>query len=198
MKTISSLQLFCFAALLLLGSGLYADIADDSDAETVSVHVQLMNGSKFPGYQFFVHYQSYVGSGVYGDYSPDTLSEMPLLPAVSQATSDFGDQSYIFARDSAGKIYQSSVKFGGTIDVGNPDFAYLIKQIEVVKIADGVIEVKLVATKAGVEYEEVFEMKKGGIGSSAQDLMRYALLPAICLLGLVAFFVVRRRQVSRG
>ncbi|MBP6641046.1 MAG: hypothetical protein KA293_12215, partial [Bacteroidia bacterium] len=55
-------------------------------------------------------------------------------------------------------------------------------------------EVKLVATMKMVDYEEVIEMKKGTVGSQSQEIIRFALLPAVCLLGLIAFFVVRRRK----
>ena len=110
------------------------------------------------------------------------------------ATSEYGDKSFIFARDSTGKLFQSTVKFGGSRMEMAPDFAYLVQRIDVVSIRNGEIEVKLVATMKMVDYEEVIEMKKGTVGSQSQEIIRFALLPAVCLLGLIAFFVVRRRK----
>lgn len=188
----SKLHFFILAALLLISSGLRADIADDNNSEQrIYVHVELMNGAKFPGYQFFVQYQTYEG---YGGYDPDSLLEMPLSPGISQPTSEYGDKSFIFARDSTGKLFQSTVKFGGSRMEMEPDFAYLVQRIDVVSIRNGEIEVKLVATMKMVDYEEVIEMKKGTVGSQSQEIIRFALLPAVCLLGLIAFFVVRRRK----
>ncbi|MEY3444456.1 MAG: hypothetical protein RLZZ519_2737 [Bacteroidota bacterium] len=191
----SKLRFFLFAALLLISNGLRADIADGNDEQRIYVHVELMNGNKFPGYQFFVQYQTYEG---YGGYDPDSLVELPLTPGISQATSEYNDMSFIFARDSAGNLFQSTFKFGGSSMESAPDYAYLVQRIEVVSIRNGEIEVKLVATMKMVDYEEVIEMKKGAVGAQSQEIIRFALLPAVCLLGLIAFFVVRRRQIARG
>ena len=188
--------IFCGAMFLLVGLSIAkADIADDNGLERISVHVQLMNGDKFPGYEFFVHYQGYL---YYGGYEPDSVQEVPLTPGVSQATSEYGDKSYIYARDAAGKIYHSEMKYGGSIEELNPDYAYLLKKIEVIRITDDAIEVKVVGTMKMVDYEEVIEMKKGAVGGQVSEMLRFAILPLVCFLGLILFFVIRRRQTSRA
>lgn len=188
---ISRLSVLFFCALLLCGNRLKADLADEGGLQPVNVHIELTNSEKFPGYHFFILFQNYAD---YGGYEPDSLEEVNLLSGVPQSTSDFGDMSYIFARDSAGNIFQTKLKYGGRVDVVDPDFAYLVKKIEVLRIANGEIEVKVVSTVKMLDYEEVFEMKKGAV--DGQNWLRVALLPLVCLLGLVAFFLMRRRQSS--
>ena len=197
MRTGTTLRTMFFGAMLMLiGFGTAkAGIADDNGSADISVHVQLMNGDKFPGYEFFVHYQGYLD---YGGYEPDSVKEMPLTPGVSQATSEYGDKSYIYARDAAGKIYRSEMKYGGSVEEFNPDYAYLLKKLEVIRITDDAIEVKVVGTMKMVDYEEVIEMKKGAVGTQVSEMLRFALLPLVCLLGLILFFVIRRRQASHG
>lgn len=189
MKLIRSLLLI--PMLLVLGlSPLMADVATEGE---VDVQVELLNGAKFPGFTFFIKYQSYTYNM---GYQPSELSEVVLEAGKAFQTGGRGDQSKLYARDSKGKVYESKDMIGGVASDFDRNVSYYLDQIEVTKIKKGVISYKVVARKKMGVNGEVLEIKKSDVVNDDANKGRWMLftIPVVCMIGLIAFFVLRNRK----
>jgi hypothetical protein len=175
---------FLLGMIMVAGIGfLKADVATEGE---VDVRVELMNADAFAGYQFFIRYQSYSYNM---GYHKGELNDVFLESGKHIETGGRGDASLLYARDKNGKEFVSKLEVGGVKQGQSRDVAYILDQIEVTGIKKGVIKFKVVSTKKIGDNGEVIEVLKGGIEPNWLML----LLPASCLIGLMIFFVVRRR-----
>lgn len=191
MKLLRSLLLL--PVLFVLGlSPLMADVATEGE---VDVQVELMNGAQFKGFTFFIKYQSYTYNM---GYQPSGLSEVVLEAGKSFETGGRGDASKLYARDSKGKVYESKEMVGGVASDFDRNVSYYLDQIEITKVKKGVISYKVVARKKMGPNGEVLEIMKSDVVNDEPGKGKWMLftIPVVCLIGLVAFFILRSRKRS--
>ena len=169
-----------------------ADVATEGE---VDVQVELMNGAQFKGFTFFIKYQSYTYNM---GYQPSGLSEVVLEAGKSFETGGRGDASKLYARDSKGKVYESKEMVGGVASDFDRNVSYYLDQIEITKVKKGVISYKVVARKKMGPNGEVLEIMKSDVVNDEPGKGKWMLftIPVVCLIGLVAFFILRSRKRS--
>lgn len=162
----------------------HADVATEGEVE---IRVEVINTRDFPEFQFFIHYQTYhYDMG----YQPDPVQEVALGPDVVTATSSRDDASFLYARDKEGNEYVSKEQVGGVTIDHNKDVAYYLDQIEVVSVENGVVEFKVAHRKKMSSEGRVLKTKKGDAGGTHWTIL---VVPVLSLLGLLAFFLLRRK-----
>ena len=164
---------------------LWADIATAGEQ---TVFVELLNGKAFPKYKFYVKYQTYhYDMG----YKPGAIEIVYLLPGKPIETGDRGSSSFLYAKGPKGE-WASKVEIGGSeIDLhGRED--HLLDRIKIIKMNPNgkVIEFQVVERQKIDANGKVLEtINKSSMG---QPWWFWAM-PLVCLLGLVAFFLLRRK-----
>lgn len=192
MKLIRSLLFFSLLTCLGLGSA-YADVANEGE---VDVQVELLNASKFPGFTFYIKYQHYTYNM---GYQPSSLDEVTLEAGKAYETGDRGDASKLYARDAKGKVYESKEMIGGVAKELSSSVSHYLDQIEVTKIKKGVISFKVVARKKMGNDGEVLEIKKSDVvNEEGKGNWMLFTIPVVCLIGLIAFFVLRNRSKGQA
>lgn len=186
-------QVVFWVLILFMFVGNNAVWADIATRDEVSVKVELMNGARFPSFEFYIRYQSYhYDMG----YQPDPLTDVVLEAGKPIETGQRGARSFLYARDKkSGRQYASKKEIGGTIAERGVDVSHYVDQIEVLSLRKGEVKFKVVARKRMNHNGEVMEILKGDVtGGKANWLM--ILVPIICLSGLVAFFLLRRKPLN--
>jgi hypothetical protein len=178
--------LLTFAALPLM-----ADVAIEGETD---IHVELLNGDKFPGYRFFIHYQSHYYE--YG-YQPGAVTNIYLEPGKHTATSDRDVTSLIYAEGPDGEIHSSKEVGGTTID-HTDGLAYILQRIKITKVGPEGIAFKVEERQLiGEDGKVIRTIKKGSLEDSDVPLDRQRLLiwliPIVSMVGLLVFFLFRRK-----
>lgn len=178
--------------LLLLGAAqLKADVATEGE---VDVRIELLNGKDFPGYKFFIKFQNYEYNM---GYQPAGVEIVFLEPGIHVSTGERGSSSLLFAEGKKGK-YQSHEQVGGSEIDHTEGLQYMLDRIKITKI-----------DKKGLRFEVVERQLIGENGQVLQSIMKGSLepldmqafllwlLPIVCLVGLVVFFLFRKRAVNQ-
>lgn len=183
-----NIQLLFLALFLAIGTHTaWADIANEDE---VDVKIELMNGAKFPSFEFYIRYQSYKYDM---GYQPDGLTDVVLEAGKPTETGQRGDKSLLYARDKNGREYVSQEELGGVVTDRGVNVGYYLDQIEVVSLKKGVLKFKKVRKIIGTN-NEVLEILKGDVSGGGKVSWMFILVPIVCLTGLVAFFILRRRE----
>lgn len=189
MHTMKNFRFLFLALFMALGThAAWADIANEDE---VGIKIELMNGAKFPGFEFYIRYQSYTYNM---GYQPTELSDIVLEAGKPTATGQRGDRSLLYARDSKGREFVSKKEVGGVVTDRGVNVAYYLDQIVVTSLKKGEIKFKTVRKIIGTN-DEVLEIIKGdvGVGGGGKSNWMIAILPLLSLAGLVAFFILRRK-----
>jgi hypothetical protein len=76
------------------------------------------------------------------------------------------------------------------------DVSHYVDQIEVISLRKGELKFKVVARKRMSHNGEVMEILKGDVSGGGKVNWIVVLIPVICLSGLVAFFLLRRKPLA--
>lgn len=178
--------------VLLVGSRmpLMADLTDGPYDYEVPVQVQLMNPDDFPGFKFYFRYEHWSDND---PIDPDSVTKKFL---VGRKPLEVGEMygKHLFAEDGKGNIYESDTSLGGLHLLDYDFYQQFVHQIRVVSVANGVIKIKTVALVEKDENGKVLKVRKGSV--SIRDVMGIWAIPLVSLLGLIAFFFLRRRIAS--
>lgn len=179
-----------FSLLVLIIGGnmpLMADLTDGPYEYEVPVGVQLLNGNEFPGVKFYFRYEHWSEND---PIDPDSITKKFLLRGKPVEVGETNGK-HLFAEDEKGNIYESDTALGGIHFLDYDLYQQFVHQIRVVSLANGVIKIKTVALVEKDENGKVLKVSKGNMGS------RYEVgiwaIPLVSLLGLIAFFFLRRR-----
>ncbi len=183
------LLVFC---LLVGANSAWADVAREGE---VDIKVQVMNHKSFPGIEFFVRYQGHYYDRGYHLGDPQDLI---LEAGKSFTTGSRGGSSLLYARDTSGNVYESATNIGGLAKESSRNVGHHLHQIQVLSVKDGLVKFKIVAKKKMTDEDKVIQIIKGDVAGGGKSIWMAILMPAACLLGLVAFFILRRRQISKN
>lgn len=181
--------------LLLLAARLpvHADLVENDSYTRVPVQVQLLNAHEYPGYKFYFQPGSLVENAVWEPVM-DSTQRAYLLPGKATMVSEDGEHMHLFAEDSQGNVFRSDTLLGGEHVLDYDAYQQFIHQIRVIGIADGVIRLKTVALVEKDQNGKVLQVRKGALGTQAA--MGIWAIPLVSLLGLIAFFLLRRRVAA--
>ena len=179
------LHVFLLSILMLLGAAeLQADIATQGEQD---VYIELVNAKDFPSFKFYIQYQTYTYNM---GYQPNGTNKVFLEPGKHIKTGDRGSASLIYA-SGKGREYTSKVQAGGSVIDNTEGVAYALDRIKIVKLDKKVVKFTVVERQLiGQDGKVLQTIKKGSMGE--QSLLMY-LLPLICVGGLVAFFLFRKK-----
>jgi hypothetical protein len=182
------LRAFFIAVLLLLGTtALHADIATAGEHD---VYIELLNAKDFPSYKFYIQYQTYTYNR---GYQPNGTEKVFLEPGKHIKTGDRGSASLIYA-SGKGREYVSKVEAGGSVIDNTEGLEYMLDRIKIVKLDKKVVKFVVVERQLiGADGKAKQTIKKGSL--TGQSWLMY-LLPIICVAGLVAFFLFRRKSAA--
>ncbi len=179
------IRILLFTTLLLLGAmQVQADVATQGEHD---IYIELLNGKDFPGYKFYIKYQSY-----YYDrgHHPGAVEKVFLERGKHYQTGDRGSASLLFAKAKKGEIASKNQVGGAVIDPSS-DASYLLDRIKITKIdSKGLKFVVVERQQIGADGTVLSTVKKGSMGTQGWMIW---LLPIACILGLVAFFLFRRQ-----
>ena len=177
-------------AVLIGAIPMRADVATEGE---VDVRVELMNAQDFPKFKFFIKYQEY-----YYDmgYQPGDVTPVYFEPGKPISTGERGDASLLYAEDENGHEYASEEPIGGVATDFGRDVSYLLDQIKVTSIKGDLIKFKVVSRHKVDSDGKLIGVKKGEFSAEDPENRNWMLiiLPAVCLLGLVLFFIFRKRS----
>jgi hypothetical protein len=184
------LQLLFFGLFTLVTAHmLQADVATEGEK---GVRVELLNGADFPGFKFFIKYQHYhYNMG----YQKGEVNDVVLEKGKIVETGDRYSSSLLYAVDDKGNEFVSKEEIGGSVIDHAKSASYHLHQIKVLNVKDGTIEFKVAAKKKMNEKDEVVKVMRsevGGITGSGEMNWTLVVVPIVCVLGLIAFFIVRR------
>ena len=169
----------------------WADVARQGEVE---VKVQVMNHKSFPGIEFYVRYQGhYYDKGHHLGKTQDLI----LTPGESFTTGSRGGSSLLYARDTSGNVYESEAKVGGMAKELSRNVGYHLHQIQVLSVKDGIVKFKIAAKKKMTDEDKVIQIIKGDVTGGGKSIWMTILMPLVCLMGLFAFFILRRRQFDK-
>jgi hypothetical protein len=182
-----SLYVFLLSFALLCGATtLKADIATPGEQD---VYIELLNGNAFPKYKFFIKYQTYhYDMG----YKPGGVEVVDITPGKHFMTGDRGAQSFLYARGPKGE-WKSAVEVGGSAIDYTDGVQYMLDRIKIKKLnpKGKVIEIEVMERQAIGEGGAVLQtIKKSAVELPTSMIW---ILPLACGLGLVLFFVFRRK-----
>ena len=180
-----------FLVMLLLGAAqLKADVATEGE---VDVYIELLNGNEFPGYKFFIKYQNYEYNM---GYQPAGVQIVFLEPGKHVSTGDRGSSSLLFAEGKRGK-YQSSIEVGGSEINHTEGLQYVLDRIKITKVDKKGLRFEVVERQLIGENGTVLEtIQKGSLEPLNLQAFLLWLLPIVCLVGLVLFFLFRKKAVT--
>ena len=178
--------------LLTLGArlSLMADLTDGPYNYEVPVQVQLMNPDEYPGFKFYFKYEHWSEEDA---IDPDSVTKKFLVGRNPVEVGELYGKR-LFAEDAKGNDYESDTTLGGIHQLDYDFYQQFVHQIRVVRVANGVIKIKTVALVEKDEDGKVLKVSKGSMGMRGP--IGIWAIPIVSLLGLVAFFVLRRRLVS--
>lgn len=180
-------------ALLCMFVGNSAVWADIATRDEVEVKVELMNAARFPSFEFYIRFQGYhYDMG----HKPDSLVDVVMEPGKAISTGQRGARSFLYARDKNGRKYVSKKEIGGMTTERGVDVSHYVDQIEVISLRKGELKFKVVARKRMGHNGEVMEILKGDVSGGGKVNWIVVLIPIICLSGLVAFFLLRRKPLA--
>jgi hypothetical protein len=188
------IRLFLLLTLLLTSVGnLSADVVVEGEQD---VYIELLNAKDFPDYKFYIQYQDY-----YYDqgHHAGKVSVVYLEPGKHHATGDRGSSSLLYAEGGKDDLYESTSRVGGTGMERNNAVAYLLDRIKVTRVGENGVEFKVVERQLIGENGKVIKtiknpsIQKGEIGPLDQGAFLMWLLPIVCMVGLVVFFLLRRK-----
>jgi hypothetical protein len=188
---------FCLVLLSqLIHVQLWADLVP-SHKETVierslerPVYVELLNGDAFPNHRFYIQYQAY-------DYNTDqfldTLTRVFLQAGKPALAGDRGAASLLYGDDGK-QACQSRLTVGGEQLVMDEAVAYVLERIQITEIVDGEIVLEVVERRhIGDDGQVIEAFKKGAVATGGDNDLLIAMLPVACMLGLLVFFLWRRK-----
>jgi hypothetical protein len=180
--------------ILLMFVGTNAVWADIATRDEVEVKVELMNAARFPSFEFYIRFQGYhYDMG----HKPDALVDVVMEPGKAISTGQRGARSFLYAREkNGGRQYVSKKEIGGMTAERGVDVAHYVDQIEVLSLRKGEVKFKVVARKRMGHNGEVMEILKGDVSGGGKVNWIVVLIPIICLSGLVAFFLLRRKPLA--
>lgn len=191
----------CMLALLLLPMGLRADVITPGE---VYHKFQVINLDEYPDYRFYIMYQ-----GFYYDrgYQPAEPRLEWIKPDEMAAAGGRGASSRIYAvsRSDSTSVMESEERVGGSEIIKDTEARYIQDFVKITAVKDGKVEFEVVEQKLEYRNGQVKDLKskkkkknkKGIMGASVMGIeLTYLVLPAVCLLGLVMFFVFRRKVSS--
>lgn len=188
------MRLFLLLTLLFTSVGnLSADVVVEGEQD---VYIELLNAKDFPDYKFYIQYQDY-----YYDqgYHAGNVSTIYLDPGKHYATGDRGSSSLLYAEGGKDEVFESEQSVGGTGKEFNKQVAYLLDRIKVTGVGENGVQFKVVERQLIGENGKVIKtikhpsIQKGEIGPLDQGAFLMWLLPIVCMVGLVVFFLLRRK-----
>ena len=179
------LHIFFFGLLMLLGAAnLQADVATQGEQD---VYIELVNAKDFPSFKFYIEYQTYTYNM---GYQPNGTNKVFLEPGKHIKTGDRGSASLIYA-SGKGREYTSKVEAGGSVIDNTNGVEYVLDRIKIVKLDKKVVKFTVVERQLiGQDGKVIQTIKKGSLAE--QSWFMY-LLPIVCVGGLVAFFLFRKK-----
>ncbi len=173
--------------LLLCAAPAYADIATEGEHD---VYIELINGSDFPSYKFYIKSQSYYYEM---GYQPGAVTTVYLEKGKHISTGDRGSSSLLYA-EGKGMTYESKAQVGGATIDRTPGLNYLLDRIKVVRLKNKEIKFVVVERQLiGEDGKVIRTVQKGAVGSTGTQQIIMWVLPVVCMLGLLLFFAFRRR-----
>jgi hypothetical protein len=183
-------KLFLLLALfLVMVSGLlHADLAKPRKMPVqpgLERRVQLINGEDYPEFQFYLY--------VTERESRSELPELQLLePGKWAAVGKSGEGFYV--RAVKGEEFFDSNRLSGNVEYTlDRNGSYRLEKVKIKSFEEGVLKIEIrsrdMQDESGNEIEAPSKGSVGGLG-----IFPTLILPAVCLLGLVAFLVFRRKS----
>jgi hypothetical protein len=179
-----SLLLF-FSFLLVLGvQRVQADVATEGE---MGIKVELVNPTNFPGFNFYIQYQTYhYDMG----WQPGATSKVFLEAGKHVSTGDRYSSSLLYAEDKQGNVFVSKEEIGGSVIEKGKNVAYHLHRIKVLSVKDGEVQFQIKEKQKVDENGKVLKVMKSEVEMNWVVIM----VPIVCLLGLVAFLVVRGKR----
>lgn len=182
------------ALLFLLPLMSFADLVTEGE---VTHEFTILNLDEFEEYEFYILFQTY-----YYDrgYQEGPTKEMSVAPGKYFRGGQRSGTSPLYARlksdENEGPDPSSSIRLGGRQIVAERNARSIQDDYRIVSINDSLIELELVEQRIMLNNGKKIQIKKGSLSSGMEvggmDLI-YFVLPGVCLLGILAFFVYRRR-----
>ena len=164
----------------------YADVAIEGQVER---RIRVTNIKDFPDFEFFFMYDEYVYDMGYHAIDP---RKVIIVQDSIYSTGDRFSSAYLQAISKNDIEAKTENELGGSAQTGNGSVQYLVDDIKILKIENGIIYYKVLKTTKG-KYGENFlpftEEIKNGPG-----FWLMLILPAACLLSLIAFFIFRGKS----
>jgi hypothetical protein len=182
-----SIRFFVLPFLLLLwANSLQADVATEGEHD---VYIELLNGKDFPGYKFYIKFQDYYYNM---GYQPGDVSVVYLEPGKHVSTGDRGSSSLLFAEGKSNA--QTKTEVGGADIDHTEGLSYFLDRIKIKSIKKKVINFEVVERQLIGEDGKVLQtIKKGSLPAMNGTQLVIWIIPIVCLVGLMVFFLFRRK-----
>lgn len=182
-------RILLFTLLISLCGFAHADLAVPG---RFSQKIKLVNLDEYPEYEFYFMYANY--SYNYG-YTVSSEDEVVLENGMEYETSSRYRPAKIYARHHKKKnkrkyFHHSEEGIGGYGMMGEGDDAPVVTY-KIASMKEGIITLERVPDFEGLEKSEVSEYK-GGLETEMQ--WYFWLLPSLCLVTLVGFFLYRAKR----
>ncbi len=181
--------IIAFLALAIFSPGLRADVVTEGE---ITVTFRITNLNEFSDYQFFFLHQGYTYDEGWREGDIDTVF---MEDGGQYSGGREGDKSYIFARNKVtGQIMRSDMQLGGKEFRENAKYRTVLQDYSVSGIEGGVVVLK--------EGKKLKPDSKGEFAEPENDGFwhgfgwMYWLLPLVCLVSLLAFFILRKRPAA--
>jgi hypothetical protein len=184
--------LLVFSFLLVLGvQRAQADVATEGE---VAVKVELVNPTNFPGFNFFVKYQTYhYDMG----WQPGPVNKVYLTAGQHVETGARFSKSYLYAEDKQGNEFVSKEEIGGSVIDKGKSLAYYLQQVKVLAVKGGEVQFEVKSVLKVDDDGKTKEVKADKLEKGGMEMNWWVVaVPVVCLLGLVAFLMLRGKGNS--
>lgn len=179
---------------MILPFGLSADVVTEGE---VDIRFRITNLDDYPEYEFYVMYQTYhYDEG----YQPGDVIETLIEANKVHQAGERGSKSALYARkkgDKNGPVFESNVLLGGDKIISDYKARAIIEEIEITSVEDGKVEFKVEDRFLMYDNGKEKRFKNAGaiLGVELFGVdLGYIVLPLVCLIGLVVFFMLRKKK----
>lgn len=164
--------------------------ADIPSFEGTEMYIELLNAGDFPGWKFYFEQVETGYDPEMGGRYVSGHHEVVLEAGKHYLVNEDGDGAYLFAKNEAGKVLQSSERVGIPEGPYFRDVQYMLSKVKITEIGEEAF---------GIEVEKVVSILENGKEKPYRGTKKGAVLdpglvlPLIAFIGLLCFFIFRRR-----